>query len=320
MDQPERGKDRLLKELLACQQRLNEAEKRRGHKGDLQEATAAFERLFELAPDALIVVERRGRIKRMNRQAERLFGYTRRELVGQDHDVLVPQRAQEKHDREMKLYMEQPRMRVMGIGLELWGRRKDGTEFPADIDLAPLAAGPELSVISVVRDVTPRKRLEEELAGYRQRLEEMVVQRTADFAGANERLAEALAEHEKTEAGLALRSTILDRARVAIFLINPKGDFVYANEAASLVYGYNRDEFLVMNLRQLLRPEDGPALEERLKEILEKGQVDVETIHLRKDGAVLSVQARHSLIKTQHGEFIVTVINERKDDAVRPEE
>jgi len=81
-------------------------------------------------------------------------------------------------------------------------------------------------VVSVVRDVTPRKQLEEELSGYRQRLEEMVAKRTTEFAETNKKLTEALAEHEKTEAALLLRATILDNAGEAIFLVDPQGEFV----------------------------------------------------------------------------------------------
>ncbi len=158
-------------------------------------------------------------------------------------------------------------------------------------------------------DITKFKQMEEELENYRRRLEEMVVQRTAEFAEANEKLAEEIAAQEKTEAALTLRATILDKAGAAIFLINPRGDFVYVNDAASRVYGYSADEFLAMNLRELLR-EEAAVVEGRLQEISEQGHLAMETVHLRKDGAALPVQVRYDLIKTRHGAFIVSVIQD----------
>ena len=107
-----------------------------------------------------------------------------------------------------------------------------------------------------------------------------------------------------------LRAMILDNAREAIFLVNSKGDFAYANEAASKTYGYTRDEFLNMNLRQLLRQQDAHLIDSRLKEVFEKGQLELETIQVKKDKTLMPVQVRHSLIRTLHGQFIVSVMRD----------
>ena len=107
-----------------------------------------------------------------------------------------------------------------------------------------------------------------------------------------------------------LRAMILDNAREAIFLVNSKGNFIYANEAAAKTYGYSRDEFLNLNLRQLPRPEDAHLIESRLRKVLEEGHLELETVHVRKDGSHLTVKVRHSLVKTLHGQFIVSVVRE----------
>lgn len=543
----------ILRELIACQSRVKELERlETREKEEVEGVKAIFETMFELSPDALIVVNREGNIVRLNVQAEKLFGYSRADLIGKNHDVLVPDRYCARHTSEMESYMKKPQLRVMGIGLEMWGRRRDGSEFPVDIDLGPLDTGKESLTLSVIRDVTPRKKLEDdlldsekryrdlvelspdavlvtsegkivfvnpsgvrlfgskaedelvseplvkyihpddrnaaiermnlveqgkmaplveqkivrsdgkevyvetvsmpfnfsghqaalsiardvterrlaerarkeneesyrrtldtmlegcqiigfdwrymyvndagaaqaratkqkllgrtlmeqfpgiektplferlkecmekrvlerldseitfpdggkgwfqlsiqpvpegifmlsiditerkklenELSMYRQRLEQVVATRTGELANTNERLSLELKEHEKLEAGLRLRATILDNAAEAIFLLNAKGDFVYVNEAALAMYGHTRGEFLSMNIRRLLPPKDESLVEERLKKVLSQRHLEVDALHIRKDGTELPVQVRHSLIRTAHGEFIVSVI------------
>ena len=139
MNQKEIGKDHIIYRLKDCQDRIEQAQNSGGSTGeDLYAARSFFESLFELSPDGLMIVDAQGNILRMNIAAEKLFGYARDELVGKNHDILVPERLRQRHDVEMKSFMQQPRVRVMGIGLQLTGQRKDHSEFAADIDLGPL--------------------------------------------------------------------------------------------------------------------------------------------------------------------------------------
>ncbi len=173
-----------------------------------------------------------------------------------------------------------------------------------------------IGLIVIARDITERKAMEQALNIYSQRLEAVVAQRTAEFVQSNEKLMKEIEEYKRVEAGLKLRAIILDCAREAILLVNLKGDFAYANEAAIEMYGYTSDELLNMNLGQLLRPKDRHLVESRLQTIIEQGHLEVDSLHVRKDKSTIPVRAIHSLIKTEHGQFIVSVmVNKSKGQA-----
>ncbi len=128
--------------------------------------------LLEAAPDAILGVDRSGAIALANLRVEELFGYGRDELVGEPVEMLVPPEARDRHREYREGYQAAPRVRPMGEGQELRGRRKDGSEFPVEISLSPLSANGEVFVIAIVRDVSDRKEAEAELRRTKDRLEE----------------------------------------------------------------------------------------------------------------------------------------------------
>ena len=182
----------------------------------------------------------------------------------------------------------------------------DGSKAWFELHIEPVPEG----VLILSMDITKNKEIEAEINKYRYRLEEVVAQRTAECAKANEELTQEIQEHQKMEEGLKLRATILDNVREAIFLVNTKGDFAYANDAASKAYGYSLDEFLNMNIRSLMQPQDVPSIESLLKNIAEKIMISPEMVHVRKDKSLMSVKTHCSLVKTLHGQFIVVVVRE----------
>ncbi len=157
---------------------------RRQAEDALLKSQQMFEGLFENSPDAIILVNQAGRIVRVNAQIDALFGYTRNELEGQSVETLMPERYRMHHGRDLANYFAAPRTRAMGAGLELFARRKDGSEFPVDIMLSPLKTEEGDHALAVIRDITNRKQAAEKI----QKLNEELKQRADLLEVANKEL------------------------------------------------------------------------------------------------------------------------------------
>jgi formate hydrogenlyase transcriptional activator len=212
-----------------------------------------FEKLFEFSPDAIVVTGADGKIVRVNSQVEKMFGYSRDELLGRPVEVLVAERFRGGHSRDRENYAAAPRTRAMGTGLELYGRRKDRSEFPVDIMLSPVETEEGRVVLSVVRDMTERKRAEDTL-------------------------------HELEERFRLLVESVKD---YAIFMLDPEGRVSSWNPGAERIKGYRAEEILGQHFSRFYTEEDvkrgKPAV--ALRMAAAQGRFEDEGWRVHKDGS-----------------------------------
>ena len=219
---------------------------------DLGPGDERFRRLLEAAPDAMVIVDRTGRILLVNSQTERMFGYRRDELLHQPVEILIPEHVRGKHAQHRAAYHEAPHPRPMGTGLELLARRKDGSAFPVEISLSPLEEEDSVLVTAAIRDVTERKRAEEALRQSQERL----------------------------------RSLVEEVKDYAIFMLDPTGIVLSWNEGAQRIKGYTAEEIIGQHYSRFFLSEEierGRPNEELTLAAVE-GRWEEEGWRLRKDG------------------------------------
>ena len=240
---------------------------------------------FEAVPDAMVAVNPKGLILQVNSQTQLLFGYSQEELIGQPVEMLVPAARREQHNQHRERFAERPTTRRMGAAMDLRGRRKDGSEFPVEISLSPVTTENGMVVLSAIRNISDRKRIEEELQ-----------KAHAELAASKDR---ELLEHQNR---LAL---IVDSSQDAIIGKNLGGTITHWNKGAEQIYGYIAEEVIGKNISILApsdRPDEIPAILERVR----KGErVEYfETVRVRKDGQRLNVSISVSPIRDASGDIV----------------
>lgn len=184
---------------------------------ELRKNKQMFERLFENSPDATILVDTTGTILRANAQIETIFRCSRNDVVGKSVEQLMPQRYRARHGQHLARYFANPQPRAMGAGLELSGRRHDGSEFPVDIMLSPIGTDQGRQTLAVVRDITDRKRVEQMHLQFRALFESV----PGSYLVLKPDLTIAAASDAYLKATMTRREDILGRGIFDVFPDNP---------------------------------------------------------------------------------------------------
>jgi PAS domain S-box-containing protein len=246
--------------------------------------------ILEAIPDAVVAVNRQGVIVQINSQTEAMFSYTRQELIGQNIEILVPERQRGDHHRHRDEYHARPKIRRMGSGLDLYGRKRDGSEFPVEISLSPVSSGNGsdgngIVVLSVIRDISDRKRIELEL---RHANEEIERRKNRELRDSQSRMA-----------------LIVDSSQDAIIGKTLDGVITQWNKGAQQMYGYTPQEIIGRNITTLCpkdRVDEIPGILDRIR----RGErVEYfESVRATKDGKRLDVSVSVSPILDEEARVV----------------
>src|ERR1035437_6381480 len=239
-----------------------------------------FEQLFELSPDAVVVTDLEDRITNVNAAVQRTFGYTREELVGKPVEILIPEQFRSAHPNHLQAYNAQPSVRPMGVGLDLYGLRKDGTQFPADVMLSHVETAEDRVIVCVIRDISERKKAEEALRH---------------------------SEHQ-------LRA-LFEFSPNALIVSDQEGRITEVNARVESSFGYSRTELLGQSIDVLVPERFRRTHPTHRKDYSDRARVrpigvGLELYGRRKDGSEFPVDIMLGPVETAEGRIVLSVIRD----------
>ena len=241
--------------------------------------------LLEALPDAIVAVDRTGTIVQVNSQTEELFGYDRHELIGQKVEILVPENYRREHHHHRQSFAEKPKTRRMGAAIDLYGRRRNGSEFPVEISLSPVSTENGMMVLSAIRDISARQKIEEAL----RRANEELYRRTV----------EQLGEYRSRLA------SIIDSSEDAIIGKGLDGMITSWNKGAERIYGYTPEEAVGKHISLLAPSDRRNEIPEILQKIARGESIEHhESVRVARDGRHLDVSISVSPLRDAKGDVV----------------
>jgi PAS domain S-box-containing protein len=298
----------------------------------------SFDALFSNASMGILVADEKGKIVLANPYLLRQFGYTENEILGERIEKLIPSRFHGKHRGHVDRYNEQPKSRPMGLGMDLYAARKDGSEFPVEVSLGNYVTERSRFVIAFVSDISKRKEAETALQQLNEELEQKIDERTRTLTSTVKQLAQLVAETEEKDAELnrinSFLNNIWDHAEAVIYVTDVQGIIKMFNPAAEQNLGYKSAEVVDIRTPEIFH--DPAAIAARGAEL--KGKFDIypgmgfriltttadlgfpnefEVIFIRKDGTRFPVSQTLTAMRNPEGEIhgylgIAMDISERK--------
>jgi PAS domain S-box-containing protein len=234
--------------------------------------------LFETAGEALILVDKEGIIQTINSRTNEMFGYGEQELIGQKMEVLLPEKYRKEHVGHRDSYNKKPRRRSMGMGMELWGRRKDGSQFPLEVSLNHFQANEKIYVMALVTDITQRRIAEDNIRKLNEDLEQRVEDRT----------------HELKESQLLYQAIARNFPDGTINVFDKDLKYVFVEGMELFKYGVTSDVLVGTSYLERLPSEIRNEIKEKLLEVLNGKNASFE-VKFRNNFYVMNAVALHSI-------------------------
>ncbi len=241
--------------------------------------------LMNAAPDAVVVVDRQGKIVLANNMTEQMFGHKVSEMVGEPIESLIPERFHQVHPGHRQDYFSVPNIRMMGADLNLQARRSDGSEFPVEISLSPVETASGKMVMSIIRDISDR--------------------RLTEFA---------------LEASEERFRKIFEHSNDAIYLIDPENDTIKdVNPTACRMLGYSREEFLSLDVSKI-HPNEMPQLRAFAKAVFKKGGGWTNELTCRtKEGSFLPAEISASVVELEGQDYMIAMVRDTTERKIAEE-
>ncbi|MGB8216909.1 MAG: PAS domain S-box protein [Candidatus Methanoperedens sp.] len=282
-------KDRLTRLAPAVHRAMREVEEKIEHRKAekaLKESELRFRSVVQSANDAIILMDGRGIIVSWNTGAQAMFGYMEKEVIGKSVSHIMPERYKKDHMKKIEYASLVGKPGINGKKIESLGLRKGGIEFPVEISMAKWKTEEGTFYSAIIRDITERRQVEEELR---------------------------------------IKAQLLDDTTDSILVHDLDGNIIYINEGAYKSRGFSKEEMMGMNLREIVTPEHERLLDSRFKELIEKGEITFESAHFRKDKSIMPVESHPRIIESGGRKLVLSVIRDiterkRADEALSQSE